>query len=216
MSALTVTSRTRLRRMHARGSFDPRVIHAILDAQPLCHIAYVRENGPAVLPTLQWREGDHVYWHGSSASHALRAQAGADVCLAVTLLDGFVLARSAFHHSCNYRSVMLFGKATAVETPAAKRRHLETFLERLFPGRWKELRPIRDQEVRATAILRLPIREASAKIQTGPPADDEEDLETRVWAGVIPVRQAIGPPEADAHTDPEDPLPSHVRGFRLG
>ncbi len=216
MTELPPSPRTRLRRLHARGRFDRPTIDAVLDAQPLCHITYLREGTPTVLPTLQWREGDHVYWHGSSASRALRAQSGGEVCLAVTLLDGFVLARSGFHHSVNYRSVMIFGRPEPVERPEDKLRHLEIFLERLFPGRWRKLRPVTPQELKATAILRLPIREASAKLREGPPVDEEEDYELPIWAGVLPIRLAVGAPVPDPRNLEGLAPPEELRNFRIG
>jgi nitroimidazol reductase NimA-like FMN-containing flavoprotein (pyridoxamine 5'-phosphate oxidase superfamily) len=208
---LAQTERTRLRRYHERGSRDRDVIASILDATPLCHVGYVIDGKPSVTPSFHWREGDHVYWHGSSASRALRAAEGADVCLTVTLLDGLVLARSAFHHSANYRSVMLFGQATRVADPDLKLARLRAFVEGLYPGRWETLRPITEQELKATTVLSLPIEEASAKIRTGPPADAEADQGLPIWAGVLPVRQLVGPAEADAHTPDDVDEP-----FRLG
>ena len=210
------TDRTRLRRAHERGRYDRRTIDAILDAQPVCHIAYLRDGTPALLPTLQWREGDHVYWHGSSASHALRAQDGAEVCLAVTLLDGLVLARSGFHHSVNYRSVTIYGRARRIEDLRRKERHLEAFFERLLPGRWPTLRPVTEQELKATAVLSLPIREASAKLRNGPPVDEEADYGLPIWAGVLPLRTAIGTPVPDPRNPEGLPLPPEVRMFRIG
>ncbi len=192
------TERTRLRRLHERGHFDQETIHAILDAGLLCHVGYVVDGAPFVTPTLYWREGDRVYWHGSSASRMLRHQAGGvPVCLTVSHLDGIVLARSGFHHSINYRSVMLFGSARQVTGAADKERHLRTFMEQLYPGRWDELRPINAQEIKATKVLGMDIDEASANVRTGPPIDDEEDYALRVWAGVVPVRTVIGEPVPD-------------------
>ncbi|HFD15081.1 MAG TPA: pyridoxamine 5'-phosphate oxidase family protein [Rhodospirillales bacterium] len=216
MTELPPTDRTRLRRAHERGRYDRGTIDAILDAQPVCHIAYLRDGTPALLPTLQWREGDHVYWHGSSASHALRAQDGAEVCLAVTLLDGLVLARSGFHHSVNYRSVTIYGRARRIEDPRRKERHLEAFFERLLPGRWPTLRPVTEQELKATAVLSLPIREASAKLRNGPPVDEEADYGLPIWAGVLPLRTAIGTPVPDPRNPEGLPLPPEVRTFRIG
>ncbi len=209
-SQLDVTERTRLRRRHQRGHFDRETIHAILDVTPLCHVGYLIEGRPSVTPTLQWREGEAVYWHGSSASRALRASGGMDVCLTVSLLDGLVLARSAFHHSANYRSVMLFGRATEVADPALKAAKLRTFIERLYPGRWDALRPITDQELKATTVLALPIAEASAKVRAGGPIDDEADHAWPVWAGVLPVRPVWGRPEADPRNPVGVPEPDYL------
>jgi uncharacterized protein len=194
---------TRLRRLHERGDYDAATIHAVLDAAPLCHVGHVIDGRPVVTPTLHWREGDHVYWHGSAASRMLRANAaGGPVCLTATLLDGWVLARSGFHSSANYRSVMCFGTPTLITDRDHKLAAMRGFVERLFPGRWDTLRPPSDQEVKATAILSLPLTEASAKVRTGPPHDDEEDLTWPVWAGVIPLNLTPDTPEPDGHTTP--------------
>lgn len=188
------TARTRVKRLPERGRYDRETIDAILDAGFLCHVGYVADGKPYVTPTLYWRHGDHVYWHGSRASRMLRVlQEGAEVCLSVAHADGFVLARSAFHHSMNYRSVMLFGVAQAVQDEQSKAAALEAFVERLYPGRWRELRPMTQQEMGATTVLRLGIAEASAKVRTGPPKDDEGDYSWPVWAGVVPIQMALGP-----------------------
>lgn len=194
---LTVTERTQLRRLHERGHFDRKTIYSILDAVPLCHVGYLIDGKPAVTPSFQWREGDNVYWHGSSASRALRSSEGADVCLTVTSMDGFVLARSAFNHSANFRSVMIYGCATKIADPEAKTQRLRTFVETYFPDRWDHLRPMTSQELKATTVLSMPINEASAKIRTGPPGDNDEDAAWPVWAGVIPAALQFGEPEPD-------------------
>ncbi len=209
------TGRTRLRRRHDRGSYDRESVYAILDAMPLCHVGYIADGAPAVTPTLQWREGDTVYWHGSSASRALRASAGADVCLTVTHFDGFVLARSAFHHSANYRSVMIYGKATPVEEKDHKAHALKAFVDGLFPGRWDELRPVTEQEIKATTVLSMPIDEASAKVRTGPPGDDEADYALPIWAGLVPVGMNVGDPIPDPKNLDGVKLPESVRDFAL-
>lgn len=199
------TPRTRVRRIPERGRYDRETIDAILDAGYVCCVGYVYDGKPYVTPTAYWRQGDHVYWHGAGASRMLRTLAqGAEVCLTTTQVDGLVLARSAFHHSLNYRSVMLFGTAEAIEEERAKTRALEEFVERLFPGRWRELRPATRQELQATAVLRLPISEASAKVRTGPPKDDDDDCAWPVWAGVLPVHTILGPPL------PAAGIPAHV------
>jgi nitroimidazol reductase NimA-like FMN-containing flavoprotein (pyridoxamine 5'-phosphate oxidase superfamily) len=190
---------SRVRRLPGRGAYDRATIHAILDAAPHCHIGHVIDGRPVVIPTLHWREDDTVYWHGSAASRMLRTNArGGEVCLTATLLDGFVLARSGFHHSANYRSVMCFGVPRLVEADE-KLAALRGFIERLYPGRWDTLRPPTVQELKATSVLALPIDEASAKLRTGGPVDDEEDLGLPVWAGVLPVRLVAGVPEPDPH-----------------
>jgi len=214
--SLEMTERSRLRRKHERGAFDRETINAILDAMPLCHVGYVIDGKPFVTPTFQWREGGHIYWHGSSASRALRASENAEVCLSVALLDGFVLARSAFHHSANYRSVMLFGQARKVSDPAVKVEKLRNFVDAYFPGRSDMLRPTTGQEEKATTILTMPITEGSAKIRTGQPVDDEEDYAWPVWAGVVPVTMTVGAPEADPQNLPGVRLPAHAKDFTLG
>jgi nitroimidazol reductase NimA-like FMN-containing flavoprotein (pyridoxamine 5'-phosphate oxidase superfamily) len=212
---LEVTQRTRLRRRHQRGSYDLETLYAILDATPLCTVGYVIDGKPAVTPTLQWREGDTVYWHGSSASRALRAAEGTDVCLTVAQLDGWVLARSAFHHSANYRSAMLFGRATRVPDEL-KAEKLRAFIEGLYPGRWAALRPVTPQELKATTLLGLPIREASAKVRAGGAVDDEEDYSWPVWAGVLPVTTVLGSVEPDPRNLPDVAAPGYLRGPARG
>lgn len=197
---LQPTDRTRLRRRRDRGDFSRETVYAILDAMPLCHLAYVGEHGPVCLPTFQWREGSHVYWHGSSASRALRAAAGSEVCLTVSILDGLVLARSGFHHSANYRSAMIFGRPTLVDDPQDKLDRLEAFIDGLYPGRWETLRPVTASEAQATTVLGMPIDEASAKVRSGPPVDDEDDYALPIWAGVLPVKLQV----LDAEPDPRN------------
>ncbi len=191
------TKRSRLRRLNEKAAYDLATIHAILDAQPLAHIGHLVEGAPVVTPTLQWREGDRVYWHGSAASRMIRASTDHPVCLSVTLLDGLVMARSGLEHSVNFRSVMLFGTAELVRDPAIRARHLETMIDQMFPDRWPQLRPMTAQELKATAVLSLPIDEASAKIGEGMPTDAPEDLAWPVWAGVIPIRQVLDEAQPD-------------------
>jgi len=210
------SDRTRVKRLPDRGRYDRASIDAILDAMPLCHVAYVLDGAPIVTPTLQWREGDHVYFHGSAASRMLEASEGADVCMAVTLLDGFVLARSGFHHSVNYRSVMLMGRASKVTDPAEKEMRLKNFVDGLFAGRWDMLRPATGQEIKATTVLSLPIAEASAKVRVGPPKDDEEDYALDIWAGVLPVRLVAGEPVPDPLNKPGLVPPAHVGALKIG
>jgi len=192
--------RTRARRVHERARYDRESLNAILDAGLICHVGYVFDGYPVVTPTIYWREGDAVFWHGSSASRMIRANTEAEVCLTVTHLDGLVLARSAFHHSANYRSAMLFGRARAVEDDAAKIRHLKGLVDSLYPGRWESLRPINAQELKATKVLWMPIDEASAKVRAGGPKDDAEDMADPVWAGVAPLPVGLGALQPDAVT----------------
>jgi nitroimidazol reductase NimA-like FMN-containing flavoprotein (pyridoxamine 5'-phosphate oxidase superfamily) len=213
---LETTERTRLRRLRERGRFDRETVYSILDATPWCHVGTVLDGRPVVTPTFHWREGDHVYWHGSSASRALRAAEGADVCLTVSLLDGLVLARSGFHHSANYRSVMIFGRACKVQDRDEKLERLRNFIERLYPGRWDTLRPVTEQELKATAVLTLPIEEASAKLRTGHPVDDEGDYDVPVWAGIVPLRLAIDEPIRDPRAPAAVAEPGYLRQPPLG
>jgi nitroimidazol reductase NimA-like FMN-containing flavoprotein (pyridoxamine 5'-phosphate oxidase superfamily) len=189
----------RLRRRRERGSFDRGVIDAILDEALIAHLGIADEHGqPFVIPTLHARSGDRVYCHGSSAGRAMRAlAAGVPVCLTVSLVDGLVLARSAVHHSANYRSAMLLGVATLVERPQEKRAALEAIVEHVVPGRWCEVRAPSENELQATSVLAIPIDEASAKVRSGPPLDDEDDYAMRVWAGVIPLFTRAGEPQSD-------------------
>ena len=183
-------------RYKGRGHYDRELIDSILDEAELCHIGVVQEDGtPLVLPTLFARDGDTLYVHGSQASRLLRAgKKGIDLCLTVMLLDGFVMAKSAFHHSINYRSVVVFGNATEVTDTAEKSRALELLVDQVHPGRSAECRPPNDKELKATLVLRLGLDEASAKVREGGPLDDEEDLDLPYWAGVIPVRSVRDEP----------------------
>jgi nitroimidazol reductase NimA-like FMN-containing flavoprotein (pyridoxamine 5'-phosphate oxidase superfamily) len=212
---LAKTQRTRLKRLPKRGHYDRATLHAILDAMPMCHVGYVIDGKPLVTPTLQWREGEHVYWHGSRASRALLSAAGTDVCLTVAIIDGMVMARSAFHHSANYRAAMLFGRAVPVPAEA-KLERMRIFVEHFFPGRWDELRPVTRKELNATTILALEIDEASAKIRTGGPIDDAEDYALPIWAGVLPVRFQVGKAESDPRNLPGVETPAYLRKFRIG
>ena len=210
------TERTRVKRMRERAAYDEATVHAILDAQPLCSVGYVFNGTPYVTPTLQWREGNHIYWHGSSASRMLETCEQAEVCVTVTILDGMVMARSAFNHSSNYRSVMAFGTAFKVNDPAAKEAHLKAFTDALFPGRWNILRPVTTKELKATMMLGLELKEVSAKVRNGPPGDNEEDYALPIWAGVIPVHSQTMAPIDDPRVIAGLEPPSHVTGFKIG
>ena len=207
------TERTRLRRLYERGHYDKETVYKVLDAARQCAVGYVFQGAPYVTPTLHWREGNRVYWHGSSASQMLRATAGADVCLTVSLLDGYVMARSGFHHSVNSRSVMLFGRAEKV-ADADKEARMKAMVDGLFPGRWPILRAPTAQEIKATTILSMEIEEGAAKIRTGPPGDDEDDYALPIWAGVIPVRTVVDAPVDDPRNLPEMTPPDHVTAFQ--
>ncbi len=178
------------------------------------HFAYVVDGTPHITPTFQWREGDRIFWHGSSASRFLRQVVGQQVSLAITNLDGFVLARSAFHHSVNYRSVVLFGEAEAVaETDKVEK--LRNFLDGVFPGRWKTLRPINKQEIKATTVLSMAIDEGSAKVRSGQPIDDDEDYALPIWAGIVPTETQFLDPIADPRNLEGVALPDHVANFTM-
>jgi len=192
------SERTRVRREPKRAVHDRDEINAILDEGFVCHLGFLHDGQPFVIPTLYARIGDNVYVHGSAASRMLRTlDGGVDACLTVTLVDGLVLARSIFNHSINYRSVVVLGRAAAVEERDEKLRALEAFSDRLVPGRWADVRQPTAKELKATAILRLPLDEVSAKRRTGPPNDYESDLAVPVWAGVIPLRLQAGEPWPD-------------------
>ena len=209
------TPRTKVRRLHEKAAYDRNTIDAILDAMPVAHVGYVLDGAPVVTPTLQWREGDHIYWHGSSASRMLRKANTAQVCVTVTLTDGMVLARSGLEHSVNYRCVMIFGQATRV-ADAAKAAHLRTMMDQMFPGRWPDLRPMTAQELKATTILTLPISEVSAKISAGMPTDPDEDRSWPVWAGVLPISQTVGAPQPDPHMPQGITVPGYVSRYQFG
>jgi hypothetical protein len=211
MPATTKTPRTKLRPLPKRGRHDRETIDAILDEALVAHMGFVHDGQPVVIPTLHARIGDEVLVHGSSASRALGALAdGAPMCLTVTLIDGLVLARSAFHHSVNYRSVVLLGQARLLESREEKEAALEAFTEKVTPGRWEHVRWPTAKELKATKVLALPIDEASAKVRSGPPGDDEEDYAMDTWAGVVPLRVTAGTPEDDPLLRAGIPVPEHV------
>lgn len=210
----TAASRTKLRRVPARGVYDRDAIDAILDEALIAHLGFVHDGQPYVIPTLHARVGDTLYVHGSAASRAIRTLgSGVPACVTVTLLDGLVLARSAFHHSLNYRSVVVLGTAVPVEGPDERRRAVEAFTERLIPGRWGEVRPPSAKELKGTRVLAMALDETSAKVRTGPPEDDPDDLGLPVWAGVIPIHTVAGAPIPDPVTPPPLPASAVVTGW---
>jgi nitroimidazol reductase NimA-like FMN-containing flavoprotein (pyridoxamine 5'-phosphate oxidase superfamily) len=209
------TDRSRVKRMPKRARYDRESVYSILDSGFVCHVGYCVGNQPYVTPTAYWREGDHLYWHGSSRSRMLLAlEKGPEICITVTHLDALVIARSGFHKSLNYRSAMLFGRPYKVEGDADKLAKMEAFVERLYPGRWRELRPVTPQELKATTILGMAIDEASAKVRTGPPADDVEDYALPIWAGVVPIRMVADAPQDDGRLAPATPPPSAFLDLR--
>jgi hypothetical protein len=206
------TTRSELHRLPKRGSHDWETIHRILDAGFLAHVGFCVEGQPFVIPTLYGRKGDVLYLHGSAASRMLRQlEQGIPACVTVTLVDGLVLARSAFHHSMNYRSVVAFGTARTVEDPADKRECLRVVSEHLIAGRWQEVREPNEQELKATSVLEFSIEEASAKVRTGPPLDDEEDYGLPVWAGVVPLTMAAQSAIPDDRLTEGIKVPDYVR-----
>jgi len=213
MGSFTPTPRTTLRRLPKRGVFDRDAVFRILDEAFVCHVGFCDDTGrPVVIPTAFGRDGERIYLHGSSASRMLRGLAGGlPVCVTVTLIDALVLARSAFHHSTNYRSVVILGEAVPVEDPDEKNEALRIIVDHLVPGRWAEARQPTPKELKATSVLALDLEEVSAKVRTGGPIDDEEDMPLPVWAGLIPLRQVAGEPlpEAGMATAPE-----YVRHYR--
>ncbi|MET0151199.1 MAG: pyridoxamine 5'-phosphate oxidase family protein [Candidatus Binatia bacterium] len=207
--------RTTVKRMPKRGAYDRATIEAILDEGLVCHLGFAVEGQPYVLPTIYARVGDEVYLHGSAASRMLGTLGdGVALCLTVTLLDGLVLARSAFHHSVNYRSVVLLGTARAVIEPEAKTRALHAIVDHVLADRWQAVRPPTEQEMKATTVLALPLSEASAKLRSGGPLDDEEDYELPVWAGHLPLTLVPGAPVPDARLVGGVAVPAGLAGYR--
>lgn len=208
------SDRTTVRRLPARAAYDRETVYAILDEALICHAGFVVDGRPVVIPTIHWREGDQLYFHGSAASGLLRAlRNGVETCVTVTLLDGLVLARSAFHHSMNYRSAVVFGQAREV-TGDEKRGALDALVEHVCKGRSADARPPNPVEFKQTLVLALPIEEASAKIRTGGPVDDEEDYALDVWAGVLPLKLVPQEPIADPRMGEGRVVPEYVRNYR--
>ncbi|TAL01634.1 MAG: pyridoxamine 5'-phosphate oxidase family protein [Rhodospirillaceae bacterium] len=207
------SARTRVRRVPQRARYDRAAVHAILDASLLCHVGYVVNGQPFVTPTAFWREGDTVFWHGSAASRMIESVDGAEVCVTVSHLDGLVLARSAFHHSVEYRSVMMFGRARVVADLAEKRRAAAAFIDRLYPGRNAGIRAASDNELKATTFVALDINEVVAKVRAGGVKDDLPDYFLPAWAGVIPFTTVAGAPIPDGCLRPQIQLPEHVGDY---
>ncbi len=209
------TERTRVRRLPERGAYDRATIDAILDEALICHLAYVLDDGPRITPTIHARVGDTLYVHGSNASRTLRtAKEGTPVAVEVTLLDGLVIARSAFHHSMNYRSVVVHGRAREVTDPTEKWEAQRALVEHVVHGRAADARMPNDRELKQTTILAIPLEESSAKIRTGPPKDEEEDYALPVWAGVLPLRTVPGDPEPDPLLPDGISAPSYLHEYR--
>jgi len=212
--SLTKTERSQIKRLPQRGEYDRQLIYSILDEGLVCHVGFAVEGQPFVIPTAYGRADDHLYIHGSPASRMLRSlQCGIEVCVTVTLLDGLVLARSAFHHSMNYRSVVIFGTASLVQDEAQKMEALRAFTEHITPGRWAEIRLPSRQELQGTLVLALPLTEASAKVRTGPPKDDEADYGLPVWAGVLPLQVAAAQPIPDPRLPADICSPAYIQNY---
>lgn len=211
------TKRTTLKRLPKRGVYDRESVYGILDEGFICHVGFAVDGKPVVIPTGYARVDDRLYIHGSQASRMLRTLSeGIDVCVTVTLIDGLVLARSAFHHSINYRSVVVFARASLVEDANDKNAALFAFSEHVIPGRWNDVREPTPEELQMTTVLWLELTEASAKVRTGPPLDDEEDYSLPVWAGVIPLQLTSAEPLRDPRLPESMPVPSYVKNYQRG
>jgi nitroimidazol reductase NimA-like FMN-containing flavoprotein (pyridoxamine 5'-phosphate oxidase superfamily) len=215
MSKFTPTERTKVRRLPDRGKYDPESVYGILDEAFICHVGFVVDGQPYVIPTGFARVNDTLYIHGSAASRMLRTLAdGVQVCITATLVDGIVMARSGFHSSMNYRSVVILGRAMQVEGRDEKLAALEAFSEQVMPGRWKDLRETTDAELKGTLVLTLPLKEVSAKVRTGPPKDDESDYALPLWAGVVPLKLTAGTPIDDPRLPRGIEPPDYARNYK--
>jgi len=214
LNSFTPTERTALKRLPKRGDYDRTAVFQILDEAFICHVGFIADSKPVVIPTSYGRIGDDLYIHGSAASRMLRSlEQGIDVCVSVTLIDGLVLARSAFHHSINYRSVVIFGNATVVNNPEEKMSALRAFTDHVVSGRWADVRPPDEGELRATLVLKVPLVEVSAKVRIGPPIDDEADYSLAVWAGVVPLELRAGDPVSDERLPSGIDAPDYARNY---
>ncbi|MGB9243729.1 MAG: pyridoxamine 5'-phosphate oxidase family protein [Candidatus Acidiferrales bacterium] len=215
MNEFKPTERTKVRRLPDRGKYDSESVYGILDEAFICHVGFVVDGQPYVIPTGFARVNDTLYIHGSAASRMLRTLAdGVQVCVTVTLVDGIVMARSGFHSSMNYRSVVILGRATPVEGRDGKLAALAAFSEQVMPGRWKNLRETTDAELKGTLVLRLPLEEVSAKVRTGPPKDDEADYALPLWAGVVPLKLTAGNPIHDPRLPKGIAPPDYARNYK--
>jgi len=214
MSDFLPTERTQVKRLPKRGHYDRETVYKILDTGFVCHVGFAVDGQPYVIPTNYGRSGDMLYLHGSAASRMLKTlSAGVPVCVTVTHVDGLVLARSAFHHSVNYRSVVILGTARLVEGPDEKMEALRIFTEHVMKGRWDDVRQPTDQELKATTVLRLPLEEVSAKVRTGGPVDDEPDYTLPIWAGVLPLEIVAKQPVPDEKRQSDPPVPDYLRNY---
>jgi uncharacterized protein len=214
MSDFEPTPRTQVKRLSKRGHYDRETVYKILDTAFVCHVGFAVDGQPFVIPTNFGRAGDTLYLHGSAASRMLKTLgAGVPVCVTVTHVDGLVLARSAFHHSVNYRSVVILGTARLVEDPAEKMEALRIFTDHVMKGRWEDVRQPTEQELKATIVLALPLEEVSAKVRTGGPIDDEGDYALPVWAGVLPLETTVKDPIPDAQRRNDPPVPEYLKNY---
>jgi uncharacterized protein len=215
MSQFTPTDRTQVKRLPKRGHYERETVYSILDTAFVCHVGFSVDGQPFVIPTNFGRSGDTLYLHGSAASRMLKTlSGGVPVCVTVTHVDGLVLARSAFHHSVNYRSVVILGKAQLVEDPAEKMAALRIFTEHVMKGRWNDVRIPTEQELKATTVLSLPLQEVSAKVRTGGPIDDEADYALPVWAGVLPLETVPKAPVPDTQRKNDPPIPEYLKNYK--
>ena len=214
MTQFQPTERTQVKRLPKRGRYDAETVYQILDHGFVCHVGFAVDGQPYVIPTNYGRSGDTLYLHGSAASRMLKTLSGrVPLCVTVTHVDGLVLARSAFHHSVNYRSAVILGTARLVDAPAEKLEALRVFTEHVMKGRWEDVRQPTEQELKATSVLALPLEEVSAKVRTGGPVDDEEDYTLPVWAGVLPLEIIARSPEPDALRKSDPPLPEYLKNY---
>jgi nitroimidazol reductase NimA-like FMN-containing flavoprotein (pyridoxamine 5'-phosphate oxidase superfamily) len=215
MNEFTPTERTKVRRLPDRGKYDSESVYGILDEAFICHVGFVVESQPYVIPTGFARVDDTLYIHGSAASRMLRTLAdGVQICVTVTLIDGIVMARSGFHSSMNYRSVVILGRATQVEGRDEKLAAMAAFSEQVMPGRWKDLRETTDAELKGTLVLSLPLKEVSAKVRSGPPKDDEVDYALPLWAGIVPLKLTAGNPVNDPRLPTGIDPPGYARNYK--
>ena len=215
MTSYQPGTRSKLKRAHQRAAYDYETVHAAFDAMPMCHVGYVIDGQPYVTPTIQWRQGNHLYWHGSSASRMIKSlKDGAPACVTVSQFDGFVMARSPFHHSVNYRSAMAFGRCHSIEGRDEKEQALFEMFDHLFPGRWEDVRGNTEKELKATTVIVMEIEEAASKIRNEPPVDDEEDYDgVDCWAGVLPIVSKFTAPEDDPKLRQGIAFPDYLKGF---
>ncbi|MEM7113935.1 MAG: pyridoxamine 5'-phosphate oxidase family protein [Chloroflexota bacterium] len=217
MTTFEKTALNRVKRIPDRGKYDKETVYSIVDAALICHVGFVVDERPFVIPTIHARDGDTLLLHGASTSRMLKTvQQGGNICVTITLLDGLVMARSVFHHSMNYRSAVIFGRGSLVEGAERKNEVLEIFTEKLIPGRWADARGPYPKETKATAVIEIPIDSASAKVRVGPPGDDDEDYALPVWAGVLPITRQFGAPIDDPLLTKGIEVPNYISEYVAG